>query len=146
MKFALVSFGLPPSQSSKSLVRITCSRTSPDQYCLITQKELPPLRQSGKRFIPPARQYHYINPDYQIIRGCSAFASAAHSKGILNILLKMRIHQLRTIIRQEKCEAVVACTGTFSTRGISGEQVSWNPIHPLRVRPLLPSVDVSSPA
>lgn len=112
MKFALVSLGLPPSQSGQSLVLYHLLKDfKPDQYCLITQKNFHLYGSQGNGSSRLPGRYHYINPDYQIIRGMLSFASAAHSKGILNILLKMRIRQLRTIIRQEKCEAVVACTG-----------------------------------
>ena len=38
-------------------------------------------------------------------------ASSAHSIGILNTLLRLRIRQLERIIHQEGCDAVIACTG-----------------------------------
>jgi len=112
MKFALVSLGLPPSQSGQSLVLYHLLKDiKPDQYCLITQKNFHLYGSQGNGSSCLPGRYHYINPDYQVVRGVLRLASTARSMDILNMLLKMRIHQLRTIIRQEKCEAVVACTG-----------------------------------
>lgn len=112
MKFALVSLGLPPSQSGQSLVLYhLLKEIKPEQYCLITQKNFHLYGSQGNGSSHLPGRYYYINPDYQIVRGMLSFASTAHSMGILNMLLKIRIRQLRSIIRREKCEAVIACTG-----------------------------------
>jgi len=112
MKFALVSLGLPPSQSGQSLVLYHLLKDlGPDQYSLITQKNFHLYGSQGNGSSHLPGTYHYINPDYQVIRGILRFASTARSTGILNSLLKVRIHQLRRIICQERSEAVIACTG-----------------------------------
>lgn len=112
MKFALVSLGVPPSQSGQSLVLYHLLKDlKPDQYCLITQKNfyLYGSRGNGSSRLPGT--YYYINPEHQIIRGVVRLASTAHSMGVLSTLLNLRFHQLRKIIHQERCEAVIACTG-----------------------------------
>lgn len=112
MKFALVSLGLPPSQSGQSLVLYHLLKDlEPDQYCLITQKNFHLYGSQGNGSSHLPGTYHYINPDYQVIRGMLRLASTARSTGILSALLKVRVHQLRRIIRQEQSEAVIACTG-----------------------------------
>lgn len=112
MKFALVSLGLPPSQSGQSLVLYHLLRDiEPNRYCLITQKNFHLYGSQGNGSSSLPGKYYYINPDYQIVRGMLGFASRARSTGILNTLLNIRIRQLRKIIRREGCEAVVACTG-----------------------------------
>ncbi|HNS82620.1 MAG: glycosyltransferase family 4 protein [Clostridiaceae bacterium] len=112
MKFALVSLGLPPSQSGQSLVLYHLLKDlKPDQYSLITQKNFHLYGSQGNGSSHLPGTYHYINPDYQVIRGILRFASTARSTGVLSALLKVRIHQLRRIIRQERSEAVIACTG-----------------------------------
>jgi len=112
MKFALVSLGLPPSQSGQSLVLYHLLRDiEPDQYCLVTQKNFHLYGSQGNGSSSLPGKYYHINPDYQIVRGMLGFASRARSMSILNTLLKIRVHQLQKIIRQEGCEAVVACTG-----------------------------------
>lgn len=112
MRFALVSLGLPPSQSGQSLVLYHLLKDiEPDQYSLITQKNFHLYGSQGNGSSHLPGTYHYINPDYQVIRGILRFASTARSTGILNSLLKVRIHQLRRIICQERSEAVIACTG-----------------------------------
>lgn len=112
MKFALVSLGLPPSQSGQSLVLYHLLKDiKPDQYCLITQKNFHLYGSQGNGSSSLPGRYYYINPDYQILRGMLGVASTARSMGILNTLLKLRVRQLMRIIRQERCEAVIACTG-----------------------------------
>ena len=112
MKFALVSLGLPPSQSGQSLVLYHLLKDlKPDQYSLITQKNFHLYGSQGNGSSHLPGTYHYINPDYQVIRGILRFASTARSTGVLSALLKVRIHQLRRIILQERSEAVIACTG-----------------------------------
>jgi len=112
MKFALVSLGLPPSQSGQSLVLYHLLRDiEPDHYCLITQKNFHLYGSQGNGSSSLPGKYYHINPDYQIVRGMLGLASRAHSTSILNTLLKIRVRQLQKIIRQEGCEAVVACTG-----------------------------------
>lgn len=112
MKFALVSLGLPPSQSGQSLVLYHLLKDiRPDQYALITQKNFHLYGSQGNGSSHLSGTYHYINPDYQVIRGLLRLASTAGSMGILDALLKMRVRQLSRIIRREQPEAIVACTG-----------------------------------
>ncbi len=112
MKFALVSLGLPPSQSGQSLVLYHLLKDlKPDQYTLITQNNFHLYGSQGNGSSRLSGTYHYIYPDYQVIRGLLRFASMLGSMSILNALLRMRVHQLRRIVRQEQSEAIVACTG-----------------------------------
>ncbi len=112
MKFALVSLGLPPSQSGQSLVLYHLLKDfKPDQYCLITQKNFYLYGSQGNGSSRLPGTYYCINPDYQIIRGILRFSSAVRSTEILNTLLKIRFHQLKRIISRERCDAIIACTG-----------------------------------
>jgi glycosyltransferase involved in cell wall biosynthesis len=112
MKFALVSLGLPPSQSGQSIVLYHLLKDSkPDQYCLITQKNFYLYGIQGNSSSTLPGRYYYIKPDHQVLRVMLSVASSAHSIGILNTLLRLRIRQLERIIHQEGCDAVIACTG-----------------------------------
>ena len=112
MKFALVSVGLPPSQSGQSMVLYHLLKdVRPDQYCLITQKNFYLYGVQGNSSSTLPGRYYYIKPDHQVLRAMLGFASSTHSTGILDALLRLRVRQLERIIHREGCDAVIACTG-----------------------------------
>lgn len=104
MKFAFVSHGLPPSASVQSVMAYRLlNGLNPDNYCLIAQdygesKDLPGDRLQGK--------HYYLSRWLNVTRGLRF--SAVRSFNVM-----MRAVQIARIIRQERCDAVVACTSDF---------------------------------
>jgi len=111
-KFAFISLGLPPSQSGQSLAVYHLLREfDPTNYCLITLKNFYLYRHLGNCSERLAASYHFVNPDYQIVRGLISIASKIRFRSLLDILLRIRIYQYRRILIKEKCEIVIGCTG-----------------------------------
>jgi len=111
-KFALISTALPPSQSGQSTVLFHLLRNiDPSKYCLITQKNfhLYSIKPRCSSQLPA--NYHYLQPDYQIIRMFTRVASLVKSIALLNLAFKIRTHQIKKIVRKEQCDAIIACTG-----------------------------------
>ena len=111
-KFALVSLGLPPSQSGQSIVLYHLLKDIlPERYCLITLKNFHLYRyitQGSTRLKGP---YYFLHPDYQVIRQLTKAASILRAKFLLNFALSMRARQIKKILVKENVETVVACTG-----------------------------------
>ena len=111
-KFALVSHGLPPSQSGQSTVLFHILKDlDPGKYCLITQKNvhLYSIKPRGSSQLPA--KYFFLQPDYQFIRMITHAASWVQSTILLNFILKLRTTQIQKIVRNEHCNVIIACTG-----------------------------------
>ena len=110
MKFALLSHKLPPSSSGQAVVIQRILRDlDPGDYCLIS-----PERYDSTDEGPTERlqaKYYYLPPPSRIKRGHRF--GLLHLREGLNIPLAIWQHArvLTDIIRRERCEAVVACTG-----------------------------------
>lgn len=111
-KFALVSLGLPPSQSGQSTVLYHLLRKIPaENYCLITLKNFHLyhyLQQCSARL--PARHY-FLHPDYQLVRQLASTASQLRCRALLTLALKLRVFQIKRILKKEQVQVVIACTG-----------------------------------
>jgi glycosyltransferase involved in cell wall biosynthesis len=111
-KFAIISLGLPPSQSGQSLVIFHLLREfDPATYCLISLKNFHQYRSLGNCSETLPAPGYFVSPDYQLIRVAIRIASKLHFKSLLNHLLRLRIRQYKEILVREKCSAVVGCTG-----------------------------------
>lgn len=111
-KFALVSAALPPSQSGQSTVLFHLLKNlDPRRYCLITQKNihLYSIKPRCSEKLPA--HYYFFHPDYQIVRGFIRLASLVRSKTLLDCALKIRVRQIKKILRMEQCDVIIACTG-----------------------------------
>jgi glycosyltransferase involved in cell wall biosynthesis len=111
-KFALVSLGLPPSQSGQSTVLYHLLKAIPaENYCLITLKNFHLyhyLEQCSSRL--PARHY-FLHPDYQLVRQLTNAASRLRCRALLTPALKLRVYQIKKILKKEQAQVVIACTG-----------------------------------
>lgn len=111
-KFALVSLGLPPSQSGQSTVLYHLLRTiPPENYCLITLKNFHLYRyleQCSARL--PARHY-FLHPDYQFVRQLERAAARLSCRTLLTLALHIRVFQIRRILKNEQVQVVIGCTG-----------------------------------
>jgi len=110
-RFALVSQGLPPSQAGQAMVlyHLLKGFNSAD-YCLITQKNFQLYHTQGKHSTWLLARYYFFYPDYQVIRFLIAFASLLHLRFLLNFILKIRVWQIKKILKREAAQAVIACT------------------------------------
>ncbi|RPI38862.1 MAG: glycosyltransferase [Methanoregulaceae archaeon] len=111
-KFALVSLGLPPSQSGQSMVLYHLLKTiPPDAYCLITLRNFHLyhyLKQCSNRL---GGRYYFLAPDYQFVRHLVKAASLLSLRSLLSFTLKLRVRQIKKILVQEHVQVVIACTG-----------------------------------
>jgi len=111
-KFALVSHGLPPSQSGQSTVLFHILKDlDPGKYCLITQKNVHLYSIKPRCSSQLPAKYFFLQPDYQFIRMITHAASRLQSTILLNFILKLRTTQIQKIIRNEHCDVIIACTG-----------------------------------
>lgn len=112
MKFALISHQVPPSGTGQSLVIYRMlTGLSPDNYCLVSTEryEGDQPKQAPSQRLPV--NYYHLPPPLRFRRG-HRFGLHRLREGI-NIPFAVLQHARRIgrVIRQEKCEAVVACTG-----------------------------------
>jgi len=111
-KFALISLGLPPSQSGQSMVLYhLLKQFDPQNYCLITLKNFHQYKYLGNCSTQLMAKYFFLHPDYQIIRLMTKTASVVRSALLLEIILKLRIYQVKKILQKEQCKVVIGCTG-----------------------------------
>jgi glycosyltransferase involved in cell wall biosynthesis len=111
-KFALISLGLPPSQSGQSMVLYhLLKQFDPKQYCLITLKNFNQYKFLGNCSTRLNAKYFFLHPDYQIIRVLIKTVSLFRSALLLEVILKLRIYQVKKILQKEQCKMVIGCTG-----------------------------------
>jgi glycosyltransferase involved in cell wall biosynthesis len=112
MKFALVSHKIPPSGTGQSLVIYRMLQgIDPESYCLVSTERHDP-RDPGEN---PSEMlpchYHYLPPPFKLSRGYR-FGLQRLREGINVLLVVLQYSRLiAEIIKREKCEAVIACTG-----------------------------------
>ena len=101
-KFAFISLGLPPSQSGQSMaVYHLLKGFDPASYCLITLKNFYQYNHLGNCSDRLPAHYHFVNPDYQLVRAFVNAAAKLRIKFLLALLLRLRIHQYKRILRAE---------------------------------------------
>ena len=104
MKFAFVSHVLPPSWSGQAVVIYRLLKgLNPEDYCLVSQGDCD-ADASRDEYTQRLSAHHYQLPP--------TFESR---RGFVNIPFNIfaRARHIARIIRRERCEAVVACTGDF---------------------------------
>jgi glycosyltransferase involved in cell wall biosynthesis len=121
MKFALISNVLPPSESAHALIIHRLLRElDPGGYCLISSRDYNSGDQpdySGRL----AGRYYYLPPAVSVTRGSLLSWPAGSPPGrvvyrasepiILGLRVILRARAIARILRREKCDAVVVCTG-----------------------------------
>ena len=106
MRFALVSYVLPPGDSSHAAVIHRLLRDlDPRQYCLVS---------SGNTGAGPGRlagMYHDLPPAPRLTRGYRFGLRLLRERLNFSMGVIVRARAIARILRQEGCEAVVVCTG-----------------------------------
>jgi glycosyltransferase involved in cell wall biosynthesis len=115
MKFALVSNILPPGESAHALIIYRLLKDLPaDSYCLLSGRDYAKGDQPeySKRL---SGRYYHLPPTYKFTRGYRWGLQAARewlNKWMeLTLGFMSRVIRIASIMRRERCEAVVVCTG-----------------------------------
>lgn len=111
MKVAFVSETLPPSKTGQGLILYRLLQaTDPDEYCLIS---VYPRAENASNY--PADQqlgkYYQITPRFAYNQGYGIGLSPLREGVNIPFGILHRSGQIAKIVRREKCQAVVACTG-----------------------------------
>src|SRR5208283_1133625 len=110
-KIAIVSLTLPPYQSGQAVpLYHLLKKYSSDAYCLITQQNFYQYKKGGNSFRLAAK-YYFLFPDYQIIRILTKLASIFRLPFLLQIVMRIKIFQIKKIVIREKCDGIMGCTG-----------------------------------
>jgi glycosyltransferase involved in cell wall biosynthesis len=111
MKFALISNVLPPSESAHAAIIFRLlNDLSPETYCLLSSTDY--TNNAGPNYTGRlSGKYYYLQPPFEFAQGYR-FGLAPLRKRI-NLLLgvPLRASTISRILKQEKCDAVVVCTG-----------------------------------
>jgi len=112
MKFALISHVLPPSASGQAVTLYRLLRgLDPGEYCLVSNYEYEvevPLGSYTQR-LPVS--YHHLPLGFQVLRGSRWGLIHLREASNIPLAILQRGRALARIVRRERCEAVVACTG-----------------------------------
>ncbi|HEX8148854.1 MAG TPA: glycosyltransferase [Pyrinomonadaceae bacterium] len=111
MRFALISNVLPPSETSHAAILQRLLRDfDPESYCLLSSRDY--TRGGGPDYSGrlPARYYH-LPPPYQLTRGYRFGLARARERANLMLGVLLRARHIARILRRERCDRVVVCTG-----------------------------------
>src|SRR5438128_19221 len=111
MKFALVSNMLPPSESAHAAIIERLLRDlDPNNYCLLSSRDYTAEDQPSfsQRL---AGKYFYLPPPFQFTRGYRFGLQTVRERLNLIIAIISRTRSILRILKSEKCDAVVVCTG-----------------------------------
>jgi glycosyltransferase involved in cell wall biosynthesis len=113
MKFALVSFHLPPSPSGQSMVLYRLlSDLDAGAYCLISSNQHPEAgdeQGGGRRRL--AGSLFRLRPEFQVTRGYRYGLAKIREGANVAAGIILRARQIAGVVRREGCRAVVGCTG-----------------------------------
>jgi glycosyltransferase involved in cell wall biosynthesis len=111
MKFALVSNVLPPSETSHATVIHRLLRDfDPATYCLLSPREYVPGKQPNYSGWLPGK-YYYLPPVFQLRRGYRLGMRLIRERVNLAMGIVLRGRAIARILKREKCDALVVCTG-----------------------------------
>ena len=108
MKFALVSSVLPPGDSSHAAVIHRLLRDlDPESYCLITSGTDGRSSEAGRL----RGAHYYLPPAPRLTRGYRMGLRLWRERVNFGVGVLARARAIGRILRRERCDAVVACTG-----------------------------------
>ena len=111
MRFALVSHVLPPDDNSHAAVIHRLLRDlDPRTYCLLSSGSRAADGRPGEPGRLPGTHYR-LPPAPQLTRGYRLGLGWWRNRINLSVGVIARARAIATILRRERCEAVVACTG-----------------------------------
>lgn len=111
MKFALISNVLPPSESAHAMIiHRLLGDLDPASYCLLSSRDYVTGDQPAYSGRLPGKHY-YLPPTFQFTRGYRFGLQFLREQLNLWMGILMRARAIARILRSEKCEAIVVCTG-----------------------------------
>lgn len=114
MKFAFISHLLPPTWGGQTIMiyRVLQNVEAKD-YCLISPHNYDAEAFTGAYTRRLPARYYQLPPDPQLTRGYRF--GLAKARGALNVQLglRTRARRIANIVRSEKAQAIVACTGNL---------------------------------
>ncbi len=110
MKFALVSNVLPPSESAHAaIIYRLLQDLDPESYCLISSTDYTSEHSNFSGRL--SGNYYYLPPTFKFARGYRFGLQALREKTNLALGVVLRARMIARILRREKCDAVIVCTG-----------------------------------
>jgi len=111
MKFALVSNVLPPSESAHAAIIYRLLRNlDPETYCLLSSADY--TSNTGPNYTGRLRgKYYHLPPGFQFTRGYRFGLQSLREKINLAIAVVLRSRTIGRILKQERCDTVIVCTG-----------------------------------
>ncbi len=111
MKFGLISNILPPSDTAHAaIIYRLLSHLPPESYCLLSSRNYDDVEQpnySGRL----AGKYYYLPPQFQLTRGYRFGLKTVRETFNATAGILARARTIAQILKRERCEAVVVCTG-----------------------------------
>jgi len=110
MKVLVVSESLPPVLNGQGvgLYRMLCDKR-PDEYCLASQINW--RTGTGERGATLPGPYYHLEPPKQLNRGYRLGLSYVREAINMPLIVSQLAHQLVDIIKRERCDVVLGCTG-----------------------------------
>ena len=111
MKFALVSNVLPPSESAHAAIIYRLLRDlDPETYCLLSSADY--TNNTGPNYSERLQgKYYHLPPNFQFTRGYRFGLQSLREKINLAISVVLRSRTISRILKREKCDTVIVCTG-----------------------------------
>ncbi len=111
MKFALISNVLPPSESAHATIIHRLLRDlDPASYCLLSSRDYVTGDQPNYSGRLPGKHFH-LPPTFKLKRGYRFGLNPLRENFNLVFGVFSRARAIARILRRERCEAVVVCTG-----------------------------------
>lgn len=111
-KFALVSHVLPPVWSGQSVILHRLLKDlAPEQYCLISKADHSPESVGPEQLPRLPGNYYYLPAEPTVNRGHRFGMKPVCDRVNTAIAIATRGKRIAEIVKREKCEAVVACSG-----------------------------------
>lgn len=110
MKFALVSNVLPPSETAHAaIINRLLRNLDPQNYCLLSSTDY--TNYTGPKYSDPLPGKYYHLQSFELTRGYRFGLQALRKRMNAAIGLAQRVRTISRILRDEKCDAVIVCTG-----------------------------------
>lgn len=110
MKFALVSNVLPPSETAHAaIINRLLRNLDPENYCLLSSTDY--TNYLGPNYTDPLPGRYYHLQSFEFTRGYRFGLQALRKRINAVIGLAQRVKTISRILKHEKCDTVIVCTG-----------------------------------
>ena len=111
MKFALISNVLPPSESAHAAIIYRLLKDlNPEEYCLLSATDY--TDGTGPNYTGRlSGRYYHLPPTFKFTRGYRFGLEGVRRRINLAMALALRSRTIAAILKKEKCDSIVICTG-----------------------------------